>query len=45
VCVAGPCRGDRLLAVVVRVIDGGVALVEGDASSDAANGYDVSTAG
>ena len=45
VCVAGPCRGDRLQAVAVRMVDDGVALADGDPPSDAAIGDDVSTTG
>lgn len=45
VCVAGPCRGDRLQAVAVRVLDAVVTLGDGDAAIDAATGYDVSTTG
>jgi nitrite reductase/ring-hydroxylating ferredoxin subunit len=45
VCVAGPCRGDRLQAVAVRVVDDVVTLADGDVAIDAASGCDISTAG
>jgi len=44
-CVAGPCRGDRLQAVAVRVVDDIVTLADGDVAIDATTGVDVSTAG
>lgn len=45
VCVAGPCRGDRLQAVAVRMVDDGVTLADADVPTDAPLGFDVSTAG
>ncbi len=44
VCVAGPCRGDRLQAVAVQVSDGCVMLADGG-TNPASTGPDVSTAG
>lgn len=41
VCVAGPCRGDRLQAVAVRVVGDVVTLPDADAPT----GCDVRTAG
>jgi len=43
VCVAGPCRGERLQAVAVQVLDDCVTLA--DVPDQAAVGYDISTAG
>jgi len=43
VCVAGPCRGERLQAVAVQVMDECVTLA--DVQDPAAVGYDISTAG
>jgi len=43
VCVAGPCRGERLQTVAVQVLDDCVTLA--DVPDQAAVGYDVSTAG
>ena len=45
VCVAGPCRGERLQTVAVRVVDDIVVLADADVAIDAATGCDVSTAG
>ena len=45
VCVAGPCRGDRLQAVAVRVVDDCVTIADGELPDRAATGCDISTAG
>jgi nitrite reductase/ring-hydroxylating ferredoxin subunit len=45
VCVAGPCRGDRLQAVAVRVVDDCVTLADCDVPDQAPVGCDVRTAG